>query len=390
MKHFSPLEIRDDGGARDDDPIVAATRAVEEMRSASESFRTTVEERIATEVRTIGGRLDAMETRMGRPNAGTGSEGDQANALERRAFEGFIRRGREALEADEVRALRVSDNTTGGYLAPDQFVASLDRNLVLFSPIRQIARVMGTSAGAVKLPKRTANLTASWVGETETRPATQPAYGMTELEVREIAAYVDVSNQLLEDSAIDIEDELSFDFAEEFGRAEGAAFIAGDGIKKPLGILNTPGIPTVKTGNGTGLPSSAPWDVVYDLFYSLPTAYAARAVFGMTRTTMGAIRKLKDAQGRYLWAEPVAEGQPATILGKPVVEMPDLPDIGAGVTPIVFGDFSNFRIFDRVSVSILRDPYTQATNGMTRFHGRRRIAAGVTKPEAFRLLIVQA
>lgn len=76
-----------------------------------------------------------------------------------------------------------------------------------------------------------------------------------------------------------------------------------------------------------------------------------------------------------------------TLLGRPVIEMPDMPDIGSGEFPIVFGDFAQgYRIFDRISLSVLRDPYSQATNGMTRFHGRKRVAAGVGKAEALRRL----
>lgn len=388
-RHSRPLEIRSESG--EDDPLALTTRAVDDLRIASEAFRTEIGERVTNELRAIGERIDGLETRMQRPGSGGDRTQDAQRDLERRAFEGYIRRDDRLLSADEMRALRVSDNTTGGYLAPDQFVTELDRNLVLFSPVRQIARVAGTAAGAVKLPKRTANLTASWVGETETRPAAQSTYGMTELDVREIACYVDVSNQLLEDSAIDIEAELAYDFAEEFGRAEGAAFVGGNGVKQPLGLLNTPGIDaTTKTGNSSGFATSNPMDAIFSLIYSLPTAYAARATFGMTRATMGIVRAFKDGQGRYLWQEPVAEGQPPTLSGRPVVEMPDMPEVAAGKTPVVFGDFSNFRIFDRISLAVLRDPFTQKTSGMTRFHGTRRIAAGVTKPEAFRLLTVSA
>ncbi len=150
-------------------------------------------------------------------------------------------------------------------------------------------------------------MTASWVGETEDRPETQPSYGSLEIPVHEIACYVDVSNKLLEDSAVNLEAELSFDFGEEFGRIEGSAFLTGDGNKKPLGLLQTPGIATVKSGNGTGLPSSNAFDVIMDLFHALPSPYASNAVWGANRTTIGVLRKLKDAQGRYLWADPVAQ-----------------------------------------------------------------------------------
>lgn len=108
----------------------------------------------------------------------------------------------------------------------------------------------------------------------------------------------------------------------------------------------------------------------------------------MSSTTLGTVRKFKDGQGRYLVNIAGLDNTPVTtILGRPVIEAPDMPDVGANASPIVFGDFSQgYRIFDRVSLSILRDPYSQATKGFTRFHGRRRVGGGVGKSEALRRL----
>ncbi len=332
-------------------------------------------------------RADALETALARPAIVT--KGEDVTS-EQKAFKTFVAKGKEALTAEEVKDLRVSDDTAGGYLAPAQFVAELIKNIVLFSPVRQAARIGSTASGSVILPRRTGRLTASWVGETEDRPETQPTYGSLEIPVHEMACYVDVSVKMLEDSAINLEADLAFDFGEEFGKTEGTAFISGDGVKKPLGLLQTPGIGTVKSGNASSLASSNPFDAIMDLYHALPSPYAGSAVWGANRTTIGTLRKIKDGQGRYIWADPVAQGQPATILGRPVVEMPDLPDIAAGAKPLVFGDFSNLRIYDRVGLSILRNPYILADKGIVRFHARRRVGAGVTRTEAFRFLEIGA
>lgn len=378
IRSATPIETREDG-----DPVAAAVAAVEELRSAVTTAggetRAAVDQ-VRTDLGTIRTRLDGLEARMGRP--GTTATQDGEPSIERRAFTSFIRSGRESLTADEVRSLRVAEGPAGGYLAPAEFVAELDRNLVQTSPIRQAARIAATSSGSVILPKRTAGLTGAWVGEEEERTATQPSYGQTELPVHEIATYVDVSNALLEDSAFDLEAELAFDFAEEFGRIEGAAAIAGNGVKKPLGLLNTPGIPTVPHADSAVITA----DSIIDLVYALPSPYAAGAVFGMARATMAAVRKLKSSAGDYLWTDSLAAGQPNTLLGYPVVEMPDMPAVSTGTRPIIFGAFQHFRIFDRIAISVLRDPFSAATMGRTRFHARRRLAAGVTKPEAFRFL----
>ncbi|SEB43495.1 phage major capsid protein, HK97 family [Nitratireductor aquibiodomus] len=376
-----PLEIRNDP-SETNDPLAAATAAVEELRSASAEFRTRQEE----ELRAANDRIAALETRLNRPGTGQ-QENREEPALERRAFSNFARYGVERMQADEVRALTVSTDTAGGYLAPEQFVQELDRNLVLFSPVRSVARVTPASAGEIILPKRTGTMTASWGGETDPATGTQPAYGQQKVNVYELKCYVDVSNTLLEDAAFNLEAELAFDFAEEFGRAEGAAFINGDGTGKPNGLLNTAGIDTLDT---TGADLRA--DDLIDVFHDLPGAYAARAVWGMNRSVIGEVRKLKNSAGDYLWQDALTAGNPPTILGRPVVELPDMPDYpatDAEALPIVFGDFkSAFRIFDRVNLSVLRDPYSQQVNGLVRFHARRRVGGGVTKTEALRLLKV--
>jgi HK97 family phage major capsid protein len=332
-------------------------------------------------------RADDLETKFNRP--GAHANDNKEPTVETKAFETFVRKGREGLTIDESKSLRVSDDTAGGYLAPDAFVAQLDRNVVLTSPVRAYASVLQTSSGAVLWPKRTGGMTAQWVGETSVQPSTTVTFGNTRFNVCELAAYVDVSNSTLEDSAFDISALLSFEFAEEFGFEEGKAFVGGNTVLSPSGFMNDTTIAYTPTGTGGAsiIPSA---DCLVDLFHGIKPPYRANAIWAMNTTTLGAIRKLKDGQGRYIINIAGIDNTPVTtLLGRPVVEMVDMPDIGANNTPIIFGDFSNgYRIFDRISLSILRDPYSQATNGMVRFHGRRRVAGGVAKSEALRKLKV--
>ena len=374
-------ETRAEGDGEGDDT------ALTEIRQAVETFTTTADKRLGaidTALTEIRGRLDKAETTLSRPGVRTENRQEEP-AVEQRAFAAFIRRGREQMPADEVRSLRVSDDTAGGYLAPDQFIADLQRDLVTFSPIRSIARVSSISAGAAVQPKRTGRMTAQWVGETTPRPETTVTFGQNRFEVREIAAYVDVSNQMLEDSAFDVASELSFDFSEEFGKAEGTAFVNGAGGLQPSGFMQNADIAYTPGGHASALQA----DGLIDLFGALPAAYRANGTWVMNSTTLAAARKLKDGTtGAYLLITGgIANAPQTTLLGRPVVEAPDMPDIGAGTFPIAFGDFrQGYRIYDRVALSILRDPYSQATNGMTRFHGRRRVAAGVARAEAIRKL----
>ncbi|WP_292229513.1 phage major capsid protein [Brevundimonas sp.] len=374
-----PLETK--GAPEDGDDLEVKEALANLEKSVDDRVKAAVDKAIAgqptaDEVKGLKAEIAALK----RPGA---DDSDGEDPTETKSFWGFVRGGTEALEADERKALIVSDDTRGGFLAPEQFEAQLQKELVEISPIRAAARVTPTSAGRVTWPKRTGTITARWVGEKEDRSKTEPAYGQASLEVHEMAAYIDVSNWLLEDSAIDLASELAGDFAEEFGRLEGVAFTNGDGNKKPVGVLQDEAIKAIANGHAANL---AP-DALIALLYSLPATYRNRGSWMLNATTLATIRTLKDGDGRFLWQPSFQAGQPETILGRPVVEAVDMPDIDANETPILYGDFGvGYRIVDRVGLSILRDPYTVATEGLVRFHGRRRVGGGVVRPDAFRKL----
>lgn len=332
---------------------------------------------------TLTARITELETKLARPAVVT-KKADEPSE-ERKAFTSYLRRGKESMPVEEVKALRVADDTAGGYLAPSEFSTEVIKGIVEFSPIRQAARVGSTSSGEVILPKRTGRPTANWVGETEDRSATESAYGQIEVPIHEAACYVDVSQRLLEDSAVNVEAEVAFDLAEEFGRLEAAAFNAGDGNKKPLGIMSAAGVAYTPTGNASTLGTN-PADTVIDAFYALPVFYRNRGVWLMNSKTIAAVRKLKDGStGAYLWQPGLAAGDPATILGRPLIEDPTMPDVGSGAEPILFGDIATaYRIYDRVALSLMRDPYSQATKGLVRFHARRRTGGALVLAEALR------
>ena len=372
LSSASYLETKAEG----DPPDVAAALA---------ALQSSMEEKITglkSEVKSATDRADALEIRMNRPEFKREQKSEPT--VEQKAFDKFLRGGQERLSADEIKSLRISDDTAGGYLAPDVFIAELLRNVVLFSPVRNVARVMPIGGPAALLPKRTGGMTGQWVGDTETRPATTVTFGQNRYPVGEYAAYCDVANSMLEDSAFDVAAELSFEFAEEFGRGEGAAFVNGNSVLSPSGFMLDPNV-TYTPGGDANLVTA---DGLIDLYHALKTPYRANAVWGMNSATLGAVRKLKITTGQYLLATVGIDNAPiATLMGRPIVEMPDMPDVAANAYPIVFGNFNQgYRIFDRVALSILRDPYSQATNGMTRFHGRRRVAGGTGKPEALRKL----
>lgn len=357
------------------------TDPVAEVKTALAGLTADVEAKTAP-VAALTSRLDDLEAKFARPALHTDKKEERSD--EAKAFASFLRLGAERMQPEEVKALNISTDTAGGYLATPEFTTEIIKNIVEISPIRSIAGVRSTSAQSVLLPKRTGTPTGKWVSETGNREGSESSYGQQEIAIHEAAVFVDVSTQLLEDAAVNVEAEVASDLAEEFARLEGAAFIAGSGTGQPKGVLTNADILRIASGSATGFANP---DVLIDAFYNLKSAYRSRSTWVMNSTTLASVRKFKDGNGNYIWQPGLQAGEPSTLLGRPVIEDATMPDIAADATPIAFGDFSRgYRIYDRVVMSILRDPYTQATTGKVRFHARRRVGADVIQPEALRLI----
>jgi HK97 family phage major capsid protein len=294
---------------------------------------------------------------------------------------------RKALDAvlSEWKALNVTTDTAGGYLAPMEYVRELIKSETEISPVRNLARVRTTVMKSVQIPKRTGQFAAQWVAEQGARSETTGlAYGLEELHTHELFALIDISNQMLEDSAFDMEAEIRMEASEQFAVAEGAAFVTGNGVGKPEGFLSNASVSTTNSGAATAVAA----DGLLSLYYAIKTAYARNSTWAANRTTIGSIRKLKDSTNQYLWVPGLATGVPNTINGAPYVEVPDMPNEGAGTKPVAFGDFRRaYTWVDRLVMEMLRDPFTQATSGNVRFILRKRVAGQVVLPEAIRALV---
>lgn len=328
------------------------------------------------------GRLDKIEAKLNRPGVGKAEDEPEEVKLEKKAFGTYLRRGEAGLVELDRKALTVANNASAGFLAPPEYGNEIVKALVEYSPIRSYAKVVTIAGPEIRFPKRLTGTNAQWVSEIGDRPESSLTYGQVTLTPWEIATFVELSKQLLEDAAYDVEGEVRDALAEDFGQKEGAAFISGDGVGKPKGILVASDIPQIVSGAAATL-GSAPGDLLIDAFSKLPTAHAQNGAWLMNRTTLATVRKLKDGQGAYLWQPSIQTGQPSTLLGRPVIEAVDMDNVAAGKFPIVFGDWSGYRIVDRVGVSILVDPFTRATNGITRFHARKRVGGDVTHPDRF-------
>jgi HK97 family phage major capsid protein/HK97 family phage prohead protease len=335
-------------------------------------------------------RMDKIEAKANRPIAANNNHpaGDNDNT-EVKAFIDFARRGVERMEQKAVAALTVSTDSQGGYLAPEAFGAEILKKIVEFSPVRSYARVMSIAAPEIKLPRKLTGTAASWVSEVADRSQSDMTFEQATFTPYELATYVDVSTQLLEDNAYNLEGELAADLGESFGKTEAAAFVSGDGTGKPKGLLTATGIAEVKTGNAATL-GTDPAATIIGMFHSVPSIVAQNGVWLMNRKTLGALRTLKDGTGRFIMLDPITAGAPVTLLGRPIVEMVDMPDVAANAYPIMFGDLSGYRIIDRVGLSVLRDPYSQATKGTVRFHARKRVGGDVTNANRFLKLKVAA
>jgi HK97 family phage major capsid protein len=294
--------------------------------------------------------------------------------------------------AQEYKALTLTDDTTGGYLAPVEYVREIIKGVTEFSPVRSIVRVRTTSQKSIQLPKRTAQFAARRTTESGTRTETDGLrFGMVEIDAPEMYALVDISQQNLEDSAFDLESEVRMESEEQFAVKEGTEFVTGSGIGELQGIVTAVAAGEIQTTNSGSAAVIADGNGVADglisLFHALKTQYTRNAQWILNRTTLGAVRKLKDTQKQYIWQPGLSNGVPNTILGAPYTETPDMQNEGANLYPIGFGDWKRaYTLLDRLGMQLLRDPYTQATSGNIRFLMRRRVGGRVVLGEAVRLL----
>lgn len=385
---LAPIELKDDGD--DADPAAIVTKALDDLRGSVDERLKAVETK-SGDASKLNERLDRIETRLNRPG-GVANDNAPDDNLERKSFDSFLRRGVERMPVNEAKTLIVANDPSAGFLAPPEFATELFKNLVEFSPVRSYARVVTISGPEIRYPRRVSGTTAYWVDEIEDRTESEPVFAQATLTPWEQATFTEVSNQLLEDNAHNLEEELRLDYAESFGKAEATAFVTGtgDGAKQPKGILKATGIAEVATGLSTGFTVADPADALIRMFYKLPTAYAQRGAWMMNRNTLAMMRLWKDGNGQYLLQLPVTEAMPMTLLGRPVIEAVDMPDVAASANPIVFGDWSGYRIVDRIGLSILRDPFTRARNGITTFHARKRVGGDVTHTDRFVKLRVAA
>lgn len=308
--------------------------------------------------------------------------------------DGYLRRGSEV----ELKSFSGAVAADGGYAVPKEIDEIIDATLKGISPIRAIANVVRVgSAGYRKLVTQN-GVTSGWASETATRPETAtPTFNEIVPSFGELYANPAATQAMLDDAAFDVESWLAGEIATEFAKAEGAAFVNGNGTNKPRGFLQAPTATTsdtsrpfgtlqyVASGAAGAFVASNPQDKLVELVHSLRAPYRQGAAWVMNASTLATIRKFKTADGAFIWQPAMAAGQPDTLLGYPVVEAEDMPDIAANSLSIAFGNFkAGYLIAERTETNILRDPYSNKP--YVHFYATKRLGGAVTNSEAIKVM----
>lgn len=288
------------------------------------------------------------------------------------------------VSANVMNALKEGSDSDGGYLVPDEFENQLIQKLHQENVLRSISHVIQTSSGDHKIPVVASEGTASWLDEEAAYTESNSSFGQVNLGAHKLGTLIKVSDELLNDSAFDLTNYISTEFARRLGDAEEEAFLTGNGTGRPTGILNDSN--GAKDGVTAAAADAITFDELIDLFYSLKEPYRKNSVFLMNDSTVKAVRKLKDQNGQYIWQPSVQLGTPDMILNRPVYTSQYMPALSAGNKVALFGDFSYYWIADRQGRTFKRLNELYAVNGQVGFLGSQRVDAKTILPEALTTL----
>lgn len=376
--------------------------AVLDVKAALDGFLSEVKA-FQGEVKSLVKQQEERVTMLDRKMVGYGrpplAQAAEVGVPHRKAFNAYLRTGDDdglrglVLEG---KALNASVAADGGYLVDPQTADTIRSMLVSTASVRAIAQVVQVEAASFDVLIDRSEVGTGWA--TETASATEtgtPQLERVSIALHELSAMPKASQRLLDDSAFDVEGWLAGKIATRFLRAESAAFVSGDGVDKPRGFLTVPKVANgawswgslgyVPSGAASDFAATNPADCIITLVYALGAEYRANASFVMNSKTAGAVRKMKDADGRFLWSDGLAAAEPARLMGYPVLICEDMPDIAAGAHAIAFGDFrAGYTIAERPDLRILRDPFSAKPHVL--FYASKRVGGDVTDYAAIKLL----
>lgn len=325
-----------------------------------------------------------------------GVKGAEADPARVAFVDRYLRRGQEA--GVELKSFSGASGAAGGYAVPREIDAQIDTLLKAISPIRSVANVVRTGSAGYRKLVTSGGTPSGWASETGARPETAtPTFNEIVPPSGELYANPAASQAMLDDAQFDVEAWLASEVAMEFGKAEGAAFVSGTGTNQPKGFLTytttneVDGVRAfgtlqyVASGAAGAFTASNPQDKLVDLVQALKAPYRQGAAWVMNSATLSAIRKFKTTDGAFLWQPSLSVEQPATLLGYPVIEAADMPDIAANSLSIAFGNFAHgYVIAERAETSILRDPYSNKP--FVHFYAVKRIGGAVANSEAIKVM----
>lgn len=333
------------------------------------------------------------------------------------AYEDYAKKFRQAVrnggdwsaDSSIKAAMSVGSDADGGFLAPSEMLSTVQTRLFETSDVRSVATVMTTSRNGVEFPLDVNSGTSGgWVKEKASRSETAtPRLGMQSIETHEQYAEPQITQTLLDDAAVNVEAWLAGKIADILGRTENTSFVTGNGQNKPRGFLdyaassvtaddatrNWGVLQYVPSGASAGFPKVTDGaladnpDSLITLISKLKPAYRANARWFMARSSEASVRKLKDAEGRYLVGfGDLKDGTYGfTLLGHPIHTMEDMPAFNSDTYSIAFGDMrAAYMIVDRIGIRILRDPYTNKP--FVKFYTTKRVGGDVVNFDALKLL----
>ncbi len=324
------------------------------------------------------------------------SGAEMIEAPHQKAFAAYLRSGEDEGLRDlplEGKAMSTAVAADGGYLVDPQTSDTIKSALTATASIRAIASVVTVESTSYDVLIDHTEMGSGWANEAANLSETAtPQIDRITIPVNELSAMPKISQRLLDDSAFDIEGWLAGRIADKFARSEASAFVNGDGVDKPKGFLDYPtvdemiwtwgNIGYVVTGTAGAIDDGDP---IIELVYALGAEYRANATFVMNSKTAGTVRKLKDADGRFLWSDGLSQGEPARLMGYPVLIAEDMPDVAADAMAIAFGDFANgYTIAERPDVRVLRDPFSAKPHVL--FYATKRVGGAVSDFNAIKLL----
>lgn len=285
---------------------------------------------------------------------------------------------------EDMKTMTLADEGSLGFLAPPEFMADVLKNVVQFSPFRNVVTVRTIAGRELQRPRRASTLSASWIGEDGLPSETTKTHDLIKIPAHKLGALAKVTADSLEDISF-LEADLREEFGEQFGVSEGVAFLSGNGVEKPHGILTNTSV-NVRTSAGSGV---IDFDDLADTMGDLKEPYWPTSQWYFQRLTLVALRKIRDLNGQYIWEPSTAAGVPPTILGRPYMLMPDMDSIAAGNKPVIFGDLRRgYMIVDRrdMVVQVFREKYAPAIG----YLATKRVGGQVMLPEAIKVLKVKA